>query len=43
MSPWRDRITNTIIRERTGQEELGCIIRRKKLTRLGHVVRMSND
>src|SRR6218665_3699500 len=38
---WRDKITNKRIRERTGQEELGCIIRRKRLTWLGHVARMN--
>src|SRR6218665_1288421 len=38
---WRDKITNKVIRERTGQEELGCTIRRKRLTWLGHVARMN--
>src|SRR6218665_3685758 len=38
---WRDKITNKIIRERTRQDELGCIIRRKRLTWFGHVARMN--
>src|SRR6218665_899128 len=38
---WRDKILNKIIRKRTRQEELGCIIRRKRLTWLGHVTRMN--
>ena len=29
--------------EKTGQEELGCISRRRRLTWLGHVARMSDD
>src|SRR6218665_4000318 len=32
---------NKIIMERTRQEELGCIIRRKRLTWLSHVARMN--
>jgi len=35
---WRDKIPNETIRERTRQEELGCIIRR-----LGHVARMNKN
>src|SRR6218665_3390804 len=38
---WRDKNTNKIIRERTRQKELGCIIRRKRLTWLGHVAIMN--
>ena len=38
---WRDKITNKVIRERTRQEELGCTIRRKRLTWLGHVARLN--
>jgi len=34
---WRDKIPNKLIRGRTRQEELGCIIRRKRLAWLGHV------
>jgi len=39
----RDKILNKTIRERTEQKELGCIIRRRRLTWLGHVVRMNKD
>lgn len=35
----RDRMPSTVVRENTGQEELGCITRR----RLGHVARTSDD
>jgi len=40
---WRDKIPNKTIRERTRQEELGCIIRRKRLMWLGHVARMNKN
>src|SRR6218665_3530263 len=40
---WRDKIPNKIIRERTRQEELGNIIRRKRLTWFGHVARMNKN
>src|SRR6218665_3854133 len=39
----RDKIPNSIIRERTAQKELGCIITRKRLTWLGHVARKNID
>jgi len=39
----RDKIQNKTIGERTRQEELGCIIRRKRLTWLGHVARMNKN
>jgi len=32
-----------VVREKTGQVELGCIIRRRRLTWFGHVTRMSDD
>src|SRR6218665_354148 len=38
---WVDKIPHKTIRERTRQEELGCIIRRKRLTWLGHVAIMN--
>ena len=40
---WRDKLPKKTIRERTGQEELGCIIGRRRLTWLGHVARMSKN
>src|SRR6218665_117688 len=40
---WRDKIPNKTIRERTRQVELGYIIRRKRLTWLGHVARMNKN
>jgi len=36
---WMDRMSNTVVGEKTGQEELGCIIRRGRHTWLGHVDR----
>ena len=39
----RDKISNKTIRERTGQEELGCIIIRKRLACFGHVTKMNKD
>ena len=33
---WRDKITNKAIWERTGQEDMGIIIRRRRLRLLGH-------
>src|SRR6218665_4166817 len=41
---WRNKIPKKTIRERTSQEELQvCIIRRKRLTWLGHVARMNKN
>jgi len=40
---WRDKIPNKIIRERKRQEDLGCIIRRKRLTWFGHVASMNTN
>src|SRR6218665_1613296 len=40
---WRDKIPKKTIRERIRQKELGCIIRRERLTFLGHVARMNNN
>src|SRR6218665_960495 len=37
---WRDKITNKGIRERTGQEDMGSIIRKRRLWWLGHVWRI---
>ena len=36
-------MTNTMVREKTDKEELGCIIRRRRLTWQGQVARMSDD
>src|SRR6218665_2079456 len=38
--PWRDKITNKGIRERRGQEDMGSIIRKRRLWWLGHVWRI---
>jgi len=40
---WKDKITNKIIRERTGQDKLENIIRKKRLNWMGHVARMNSD
>ena len=40
---WRDKITNKSIRERTGQEDMENIIRKRRLRWLGHVWRMDKD
>jgi len=39
-SSWRDKITNKEIWKRTGQEDMGNIIRRTRLRWMGHVARM---
>src|SRR6218665_2295605 len=40
---WRDKLPNKTIRERTRLEELGCIIRGKRLTWLGHMAKMNKN
>ena len=40
---WRDKITNKSIRERTGQEDMENIIRKRRLRWLGHMWRMDKD
>ena len=40
---WCDKITNKSIRKRTGQEDMGSIIRKRRLRWLGHVWRMDKD
>src|SRR5678815_1059782 len=40
---WKDKLTNKTIRERTGQDKLENIIRKKRLNWMGHVARMDND
>ena len=40
---WRDKITNETIRERTGQENMENIIRKRRLKWMGHVWRMDED
>jgi|SRR6218665_572434 len=40
---WRNKITNKSIRERTGQEDMENIIRKRRLRWLGHVWRMDMD
>ena len=34
---WHDKITNKSVRERTGQEDMDSIIRKRRLQRLGHM------
>ena len=36
---WRDKIPNTVVKDRAGQAELGCIIRRKRLVWLDNMDR----
>ena len=40
---WRDKIPNKTIRERTGQEDIENIIRKRRLKWMGHVCRMDED
>src|SRR6218665_3120961 len=40
---WRDKILNKSIRERTGQEDMENIIRKRRLQWLGHVWCMDKD
>ena len=40
---WRDKITNKIVLERTGQRDIENIIRERRLRWLGHVLRMDGD
>jgi hypothetical protein len=40
---WRDKITNKSIRERTGQEKMEIIIRKRRLKWMGHVARMEQE
>ena len=37
---WLDKITNKIIRETTGQEDMENIIRKRRLRFMGHIVHM---
>src|SRR6218665_2032100 len=39
---WSDRMPNTVVREKTGQE-LACIIGRRSLMWLDHVARMNDN
>ena len=40
---WRDKVTNKSVRERTGQEKAENIIRKRRLSWMGHVTRMDSN
>jgi|SRR6218665_13686 len=40
---WRDKITNKVVWERMGQEDMGNITRRRRLCSMGHVARMEGE